>query len=117
MGYLIEVKGKRWLFPGDTRTYDAGRLHKFGPVDHLFAHLWLGRGCALTEEPSLADAFCTFCLDLEPRNIVLTHLDELDRDANDLWDAGHAQWVCSKMLARRPDLRVRFARMGECVLL
>jgi L-ascorbate metabolism protein UlaG (beta-lactamase superfamily) len=26
MGYLIECNGRRWLFPGDTRTYNASRL-------------------------------------------------------------------------------------------
>ncbi len=30
-GYLVEVKGRRWLFPGDTRTYDASQLPKLGP--------------------------------------------------------------------------------------
>lgn len=117
VGYLIEVNGKRWLFPGDTRTYDAGRLPEFGPVDQLFAHLWLGRGCAWMEEPPLLDAFCTFCLDLEPGNIILTHLDELDRDASDLWDVVHAERIRAKIVARQPRLRVRIARMGESVLI
>jgi L-ascorbate metabolism protein UlaG (beta-lactamase superfamily) len=35
-GYLVELGGKRWLFPGDTRTYDPARLPDFGPVDVLF---------------------------------------------------------------------------------
>ena len=60
-GYLIEFQNKRWLFPGDTRTYDASQLPSFESVDGLFAHLWLGRGCALLDEPPLLDAFCRFC--------------------------------------------------------
>ena len=40
-GYLVEFREKRWLFPGDTRTYDASQLPSFGPVADLFAHLWL----------------------------------------------------------------------------
>ncbi len=51
MGYLIEWGNRRWLFPGDTRTYDASQLPNFGPLTGLFAHLWLGRGCALRENP------------------------------------------------------------------
>ncbi len=45
---LVEFNGKRWLFPGDTRNYHTGSLPSFGPVDGLVAHMWLGRGCALT---------------------------------------------------------------------
>ena len=51
VGYLIEFEDKRWLFPGDTRTYDLDRMPDIGPVDLLFAHLWLGRGQALVEDP------------------------------------------------------------------
>jgi L-ascorbate metabolism protein UlaG (beta-lactamase superfamily) len=66
LAYLIACNNKRWLFPGDTRTYDAAQLLDFGFVDHLFAHLWLGHSSALMEEPPLTDAFCRFCLDLKP---------------------------------------------------
>jgi hypothetical protein len=117
IGYLIELNGKRWLFPGDTRTYDACQFPDFGPVDHLFAHLWLGRGCALMEEPPLIDAFCKFCLDLKPRRITLTHLNEFGRDANDLWDDGHAQLVCSKFREMFVDLPVAHLVMGNSILL
>ena len=96
-GYLVEFQNKRWLFPGDTRTYDASQLPSFGPVDGLFAHLWLGRGCALMDEPPLLDAFCQFCLDLQPRRIILTHLNEFGRDADDFWDEEHAEKLCSKI--------------------
>jgi L-ascorbate metabolism protein UlaG (beta-lactamase superfamily) len=117
MAYLVEFNGKRWLFPGDTRTYDASRLPAFGPLDGLFAHLWLGRGCALLEEPPLADAFRQFCLDLHPRRIVLTHLNEFGRDANDYWDEDHAQKMCSKIREMSSVVYVDPARMGESILL
>ncbi len=32
-GYLIEYNGKRWLFPGDTRTFHPDALTCFGPVE------------------------------------------------------------------------------------
>ncbi|HLO14475.1 MAG TPA: MBL fold metallo-hydrolase [Anaerolineales bacterium] len=117
VGYLIEYNGKRWLFPGDTRTYDVFQLPDFGLIDHLFAHLWLGRGCALLEKPPLMDAFCQFCLDLKPRRIALAHLNEFGRDADDLWDESHAQKIRQKFQAISSEVSVKTARMGESILL
>jgi hypothetical protein len=117
MGYLIEFNGKRWLFPGDTRTYTASRLPLLGPVDGLFAHLWLGRGNAVMDEPPLLDVFCRFCLDLKPSRIILTHLNEFGRDANDLWDESHAQCVSSKIKEINPSISVIPVYMGENILL
>lgn len=93
MGYLAGFGGKRWLFPGDTRTYEAARLPDFGPLDGLFAHLWLGRGRALDDAPPLLDAFCRFCAALRPERIVITHLRELGRNAREYWDETHARKV------------------------
>lgn len=116
-GYLVECHDKRWLFPGDTRTYDASQLPDFGPVDQLFAHLWLGRGCGLMGEPPLLDAFCQFCLDLKPHRIALTHLNEFGREADDLWDETHAQKVCSKFREMSANLSVVSLGMGSSVVL
>jgi hypothetical protein len=117
MAYLVEFNGKRWLFPGDTRTYDASRLPAFGPLDGLFAHLWLGRGCALLEEPPLADAFRQFCIDLKPQRIVLAHLHEFGRGADDYWDETHAQKMCSKIQEGSAGISVKSALLGESILL
>jgi hypothetical protein len=116
-GYLIESEGRRWLFPGDTRTYEAFRLPDLGSVEHLFAHLWLGRGFALMEDPPLINIFCKFCLDLKPRRITLTHLYEFGRDANDYWDDRHAHLVCSKFREMSESLPVAHLIMGNSVLL
>ncbi len=62
MGYLVEQSKKRWLFPGDTRIYDAKRLPDFGPVDVLFAHLWLGRGSACWNHHRYWMHFASFAL-------------------------------------------------------
>ncbi len=115
MAYLVEVKNKRWLFPGDTRTYEASQLPSFGPVDCLFAHLWLGRGCALQDEPPLLEAFCRFCLDLQPRQIILTHLQEFGRDVNDYWDEHHAGRVRSRILEMSQGVSVRVAMVGDAI--
>ena len=115
MGYLVEFNDKRWLFPGDTRDFKAELLPSFGPVDGLFAHLWLGRRCALLDEPPLLDPFCKFCVDLQPRQIVLTHLEELGREADDYWDGRHAAKVISRCEQLVPELDVKAAYMGESV--
>lgn len=117
MGYLVEQNGKRWLFPGDTRTYDAGRLPSFGPVDMLFAHVWLGRESALNDDPPLLPAFYRFCMDLLPRQIALTHLYEFGRDANDCWVDVHAQQIASVVEKTGPELCVASYRTGDRLVL
>lgn len=113
--YQVTFNHKRWLFPGDMRSYDASLLPDFGPLDGLFAHLWLGGGCAVQDEPPLLDAFCRFCLDLQPRRIILTHLEELGRQAQDYWDARHARLVVDRLGQLAPGLPVNCAFMGRCV--
>jgi phosphoribosyl 1,2-cyclic phosphodiesterase len=113
IGYLAEFCGKRWLFPGDTRTYDADLLPRFGGVDGLVAHLWLGRQRGLQEDEAMIESFCRFCLNLQPGRIVLTHLEELGRDARDYWDEGHAERVVQRFCQLAPSLEVTFARMGD----
>ena len=115
MGYLAEFKGKRWLFPGDTRTYDASQLPRFGPVDGLFAHLWLGRGLALDDQPPLLENFGRFCLDFQPKRIIVTHLDEYGRSADEYWDSGHFQQVKEWFRGHAPDVLVESAGLGDCV--
>jgi len=114
-GYLIEFNGKRWLFPGDTRSYDASQLPSFGSVDGLFAHLWLGRGCALLEDPPLLDEFCRFCVDLLPKRVILTHLDEFGRDANDFWESGHIQKVSAWFQKNASKISLDSACLGKCI--
>jgi L-ascorbate metabolism protein UlaG (beta-lactamase superfamily) len=117
MGYLADFNSKRWLIPGDTRTYLAGQLPAFEAVDGLFAHLWLGRSCALQDEPPLSAAFCQFCLDLSPRRILLTHLDEFGRNANEYWDNKHA-WKVKKFLQTgSPEVEISIAQMGDKIAL
>jgi hypothetical protein len=117
MGYLIECNGKHWLVPGDTRTYDPSCLPALGSIDSIFAHLWLGRGCALMDEPPVLDAFCRFLLSLNPRHLILTHLHELGRDANDFWDESHVQIVNSRLREMSKNILATHVVMGESILL
>lgn len=116
-GYMVEFSGKRWLFPGDTRTYAASQLPSLGVMDGIFAHLWMGRGCALMGEPPLVEVFCRFCFALEPSRIVVTHLEEYDRQAEDYWDDRHFEYVHNWFREHTPDVQVTAAHMGESVSL
>ena len=117
MGYRIECNGKRWLFPGDTRTYDPSCLPALDSLDNIFAHLWLGRGCALMDEPPLLDAFCRFFLNLSPRHLILTHLNEFGRDADDFWDESHVQIVASRVREISENILMTHVVMGESIQL
>jgi L-ascorbate metabolism protein UlaG (beta-lactamase superfamily) len=115
MGYMVEYKDKRWLFPGDTRVYDAKLFPLFGDIDILFAHLWLGRGAALVDPPQLIEAFCQFCADLEPERIILTHIEELGRDADDYWDSWHVNNILSQFQQKFPKIPIVPTHLGEGV--
>jgi hypothetical protein len=114
-GYLVEFKGKRWLFPGDVRTYDIDQVPSFGPLDGTFIHLWLGRGRALLPEPPLLETFCRFCRNLNSRRIILAHLNEYGREAGELWDESHVQLIQSWLKENDADIIVETAIMGQCV--
>jgi L-ascorbate metabolism protein UlaG (beta-lactamase superfamily) len=116
-GYLVEQNGKRMLFPGDTRNYDQAGLPAFGPVDILFSHLWLGREAALQPHLPLLVDFCRFCLALQPRRIILAHLEEWGRQVLDFWDLEHTEQAVSILKKQAPFLPVEVARIGEKIML
>jgi hypothetical protein len=111
-GYLLECRGKRWLFPGDIRNYDAAQLPEFGPLNGIFAHLWLGKGRALENQPPLLDEFCDFFTHFDTDRVVVTHLYEFGRDEKDLWNENHYLQVKAGLLKRKPTLKVEEALMG-----
>ncbi len=113
MGFLAEFNGRRWLFPGDIRTYDAKQLPAFGRLDGVFAHLWLGKSAALTDPPPLLEEFCRFYTILQPRQILITHLDELGREPEDFWTLGHYRRAAGRLSGIAPEIRVSSARTGQ----
>ncbi len=117
MGYLVEQGGKRWLFPGDTRVYDLSRFPKLGAVDALFAHLWLGHGCAVQEPYALLESFCSFCVGLQPKQVLLAHLEECGRKADDFYDETHVSLVKQVFSEKYPHVYCSSLHIGEKFLL
>ena len=117
LGYLVEWAGKRWLFPGDVRDYDLQKLPDFGQLDGAFAHLWLGRGGALLDQPPLLEPFCAFYAGLPAQRLVVAHLHELGRQAEDYWDDEHYAQVAARLRQLAPERTVQAARMGESLVL
>jgi len=106
-GYLVEVAGASYLFPGDIRTYDSSCLKPFADVSAVFAHVFLGRSSALVCDPPLLEEFVDFYLSCHPEKIVLAHLYELGRDPEDCWVASHARAVAEAF--RAADSRATIA--------
>ncbi len=117
MGYRIEYDNHGWLFPGDTRHYDAGLLPHFENNSIVFAHLWLGRAAACSINPPLLEEFCQFFAGLSDCQIVVTHLKEFGRDADDFWDHRHFEQVRARLAEIAPETRVSRLQMGESLLL
>ncbi len=86
-------------------------------MDGVFAHLWLGKARALVKKPALLDPFCRYFLDFKPRRIVVTHLEELGRLAEDYWDREHFRMVEKWFQERAPHILVECKLMGERISL
>ena len=115
MGYLAEFSGRRWAFPGDTRIFPPQSLTKLGSLDGIFAHLWLGKKCALQQNPALLEEFCSFFIIPAPHQLVVTHLHELARKPEDFWDTSHFSQVFAKCQELNPEVMVTAAMMGMSV--
>ncbi len=115
LGYLVEQAGRKWLFPGDVRRYAASELPPFGPVDILFAHVWLGRGAALQSPPPLLEEFCRWCIALRPDRVALAHLEEFGRGPEDCWSPSHAALVAERLRALCPEMAVTPLVMGSSI--
>ena len=117
MGYLAQFAGKSWAFPGDTRVHPPEGLPILENVDGIFAHLWLGKKCALQDSPPLLDEFCQFFAQPKPKRIVVTHLEELGRNALDYWTIDHYRLVETRFNQIAPGIEVSPALMGQAVSL
>ena len=113
MGFLAEFNQKRWLFPGDTRTYEFSRLPEFGELDGVVAHLWLGKGEALKSMPSKLESFCNFFSQFNTKQLIITHLFEYGRDFNDRWGLHHYKMAKSRLLSKTPVMKIAAGLIGE----
>lgn len=116
-GYLASFGDQSWLFPGDIRDFDAARLPKFGKINGVFAHLWLGKACALLPEPPFQNEFCGFYNSFAPERVVVAHLNEYGRDETELWNESHFELVRQRFMEFAPSLHVEMALMGSRVTL
>jgi len=117
LALAAEFGGRQWLFPGDTRTYAPPPWPRLDPLDGVFAHLWLGAGSAMNPAPPLRPAFCRFVLALGAPRVVLTHLEEFGRGAEDFWEEGQAEGVRHCLHELDDRVQVEIARMGDRVSL
>lgn len=117
MGYRVEVNGQRWLFPGDTRDYNPAAMPEFGRIDTVFAHMWLGRREGVTDTPSLLDKFCNFHLSFHPSRIIVTHLEELGRDARSYWNLSHFTKAAMRFKELESTVQVDYLLTGQSLLL
>lgn len=116
-GYLFQIGERRLLYPGDTRTYDSSLFPALAGVDTLLAHLWLGRKQAVNPAPPELQAFVRFVLDFQPRRVILGHLYEVGRKADDCWVGFHADLVRASLREQAPSLPVTAPAIGQdCVL-
>jgi len=116
-GYLTSFGDRSWLFPGDIRDINAARLPNFGRINGVFAHLWLGKACALLPEPPFLNDFCGFYNSLTPKKVVVTHLNEYGRDETELWTESHFEIVRHRFAEIAPSIQVEMALMGSRVSL
>lgn len=117
IGYLAEFTGKRWLFPGDTRNYDVSALPKFGKLDGVLAHCWLGRGRALEPDPAILSDFCHFYRSLNAARVIVTHLHDFGRGPYDFWDLEHYRIIEKYYDQLEPGVKLSYALMGDRISL
>ena len=117
MGYLAEFSGKRWLFPGDVRSFNLSALPRFGRLDGVFAHLWLGKAQACAAHPTQLEHFCHFFAGLGAERILISHMQDFGRDADDFWDKSHFRWAAECLNEIDAKLIVAAAFMGELITL
>lgn len=111
IGYRVTSGNRRYLFPGDIRTYTSFPA-ELRQADELFAHVWLGRQAALSPAGDMIDAFCRFFLSAHASRIWLGHLNDTDRLPNDRWTDEHAQTITARMHQLSPGQCIRTPDRG-----
>ncbi|MCJ7694998.1 MAG: MBL fold metallo-hydrolase [Anaerolineaceae bacterium] len=117
MGYLAEFSGKRWLFTGDTRSFEAKGLPEFGALDGVMAHCWLGKDSALEPKKEFIGAFCKLFGSFNSKKIVISHLQEYGRSPDNFWTLEHFRMLKRGFIEMDPKPQVVKALLGDKILL
>lgn len=113
LAFLIEGGSKRWVFPGDTRSFTPETRVPCGAVDVVAAHVFLGRLTKEGDPPSLLDQFCEYFSGYQTDRIILAHLYELGRNSRDIWTENHATMIMDTIRSIHPDIHVGLALSGD----
>lgn len=108
MAWEVAVMDRHLLFLGDVRNYDSTLFPNLPQKAVSFAHVWLGRGEATAENPSLLETFCRFHHSFRPESLVLTHLNERSRSPEDRWTRRHAAMIQNKL---SPEIHTRVPKL------
>jgi len=63
------------------------------------------------------DKFCNFHLGFHPSRVVITHLEELGRNARSFWNLSHFERAAARFKELDPALRVDYMLTGQSLLL
>lgn len=108
LAWEVAVMDRQFLFLGDVRNYDSTLFPNLPQKAVSFAHVWLGRGEAAAENPSLLETFCRFHHSFQPESLILTHLNERSRSPEDRWTQHHAAMIQKKL---SPEIHTRVPKL------
>lgn len=93
VGFQIESRGERYVFPTDVRDYDKV-YPDFSNVKVLVAHLWLGKQNALNVVNNpYVKKFSDFVNRFNVQSVYVSHLYGVHRKIDDMWTEIHYQLI------------------------
>lgn len=113
LAFVIEGAGKKWLFAGDTRSFQPDARIPCGPIDAVMAHVFLGRLHKPGDAPPLLPDFCAWFSGYATNRIILSHLYEIGRDSKDIWTESHSAMIERAIHAIKPTALVESFLCGD----
>lgn len=97
VGFQIESRGERYVFPVDVRDYDK-QYPDFSDVKVLVAHLWLGKQNALNVvDNPYVNKFVDFVKRFNAQAVFISHLYGVHRKIDDMWTQTHYNLIKNKI--------------------
>ena len=114
VGYQITAeKAPTLVFPGDIRDYRTENVEKL-EADYCFAHVWLSdQAMDPKQYIPKSEELAEFMLRMSDQNIMLTHLYEVARKEESMWQRHHAELVEEAIHKRSPQTTVQIPKVGE----